>query len=63
MRHVLAQLSCVIGSFVTQKKHKMSSKRYLTRIFLKEIKANGQLFTYECVLYLDESKRNSKHSI
>ena len=45
------------------KKHKMSSKRYLTHSFLKELKANGQLFSYECILYLDESKCNSQHSI
>ena len=49
----------VIGGFVTQKKHKMSSKRYLTRSFLMELKANRQLFSYECILYLDESKRTN----
>ena len=30
--------------FCNIKRHKMSTKRYLTRSFLKELKANGQLF-------------------
>ena len=34
------------------KKHNMSSKRYLTGSFLKELKAKGQLLNYECILYL-----------
>ena len=49
--------------FHNTKQHKMSSKRYLTCSFLKELKANEQLFSYKCILYLDESKYNSQHSI
>ena len=49
--------------FCNTKRHKMSSKRYLTRSFLKELKANGKLFIYKCILYLDESKCDSQHSM
>ena len=51
------------SKFHNTKQHKMSSKRYLTRSFLKELKANEQLFSYKCILYLDESKCNSQHNI
>ena len=49
--------------FCNIKRHKISSKRYITCSFLKELRANGQLFSYKCILYLDESKHNSQHSI
>ena len=45
--------------FQDTKKHKTSSKRYLTYSFLKELHEKGLLLKYKCILNLDQQNEQS----